>query len=129
VVGVTGVLGGQPPARNAVALTASTSVTRLVGPYTATVTIAPATVGSDRIIIQLAQTRRPADVGEVDGALRGPSGETTQLTVTQTGPLRFGAAAAAFTQAGRWQLELTVRTGAREWLARIPLDIHPAGAL
>lgn len=129
VVGVTGVLGGQPPARNAVALTASTSVTRPVGPYRATITIAPATVGSDRIIIQLAQTRRPADVGEVDGALRGPSGETTQLTVTQTGPLRFGAAAAAFTRAGRWQLELTVRTGAREWLARIPLDIHPAGAL
>ncbi|MGH2850032.1 MAG: copper resistance CopC/CopD family protein [Solirubrobacteraceae bacterium] len=130
VVGVTGVLGGQPPARNAVALTASTSMTRPVGPYRATITTTPATVGSDRIIIELTRrARRPPEIGEVDGALRGPDGNTTQLNVTQTAPLGFGAAAAAFTAAGAWELELTVRTGAREWLARIPIEIHPAGAL
>jgi len=125
VIAVTGVLIGQAPARNEVALTSRTSAAHRAGPFIATITVTPAVVGSGEVAIALRGVHaHPPTVGEVDLATRAPGGRRVATpAVDRGGPLRFAARSVTFARAGVWQFVLTVRTGLTEFVARVPIRI------
>ena len=130
VVGVTAVLIGEAPAKIEVAETATVTVAHAVGPFKAIVEVRPAAVGTNAITMSVtAASRKPLIIGEVDLAADPPP--TTRaaplvLNVIQLSANRFRVSGATFASGGTWHLEVTVRTGLTEWLARIPISIAAA---
>jgi copper transport protein len=126
IVAVTAVLIDEPPAKNEVQQTATITVTRAVGPFTATIAVRPGVVGSNMLNMSVTATRgRPLTIGEVDVAADPPTRGTAplNLNVVALSARRFRVTDAAFAIPGTWHLELTVRTGLTEWLTRIPIRI------
>ena len=126
IVGVSAVLIGEAPAKDEVILTASQSASRAVGPYALSVRVAPARVGGNTISMSVTPSSRPArSIGEVDVAAERPDLRpgALEFNVVAVARHRFRVTDAVFTRPGTWQLEMTVRSGLTEWLARVPIRI------
>jgi copper transport protein len=132
IVGVTAVLIDEPPAKNEVAQTTSITATHTIGPFKATAEVVPGVVGTNTINISVTSTsHKPPTIGEADLAADPPPNSnvaTLNLNVIQLSATRFRVSGATLTLAGTWQLEITVRTGLTEWLARIPIQIRAASS-
>jgi copper transport protein len=130
VVGVTAALIGEAPYEPTLARATSITARQAAGPFTDTVTVAPDTVGANTINISVVDTStKPHPIGEVDLAADPPPSSHLRplnLNVSQLSPVRFRVSGAEFPLAGAWHIELTVRTGVTEWLARISLSIRSA---
>ncbi len=130
VLGVTAALVDEAPAKDLLKSPSSASgsaftATRSAGPFRALVTVRPATTGTNTVEMTVTSGSRHLPIGEVDLAAVPPvtGAKPVNLNVVQLSGTRFRAARAPLHQAGRWELELTVRTGLTEWLARIPVSI------
>jgi copper transport protein len=130
VVGVTAALIAEAPAKGLIARTTSITASHAIGPFHASVEVAPGTVGANTIDMSVRSgARRPPTIGEVDLAADPPAASglaPLNLDVVQMSPTRFRVANAAFARAGTWHLDATVRVGLTEWLARIPIRIRAA---
>jgi copper transport protein len=130
VLGVTAALVDEAPAKSALANPSpahatSFTATRSAGPFKAVVTVRPATAGANAVEMKVTSGSRHLPIGEVDLAAVPPSGgsKPVNLNVVQLSGERFRVAAAPLRLPGRWELEMTVRTGLTEWLTRIPVTI------
>ncbi|MGH3025373.1 MAG: CopD family protein, partial [Gaiellaceae bacterium] len=130
VLGVTAALVDEAPAKNVLpqphaALASALTATRSAGPFKARVTLRPATVGPNTVQMRVTSGSRDLPIGEVDLAAVPPSAgaKPVNLNVVQVSSARFRTAGAALRQPGTWELEMTIRSGLTEWLARIPVTI------
>jgi copper transport protein len=130
VVGVTAALIAEAPGKDLVAQTTSLTASHAIGPFDASVEVAPGAVGVNTIDMSVRSgARRPPAIGEVALAADPPAASRLaplNLNVVRLSPTRFRVASAAFARAGTWHLDATVRVGLREWLGRIPIRIRAA---
>jgi copper transport protein len=130
VLGLTAALVDEAPAKGVlkqptVAHGAALRATRSAGPFKALVTLRPATVGANTVEMTVTSGSRDLPIGEVDLAAVPPSAgaKAVKLAVVQTAGTRFQTVGALLRRPGRWELEMTIRTGLTEWLTRIPVTI------
>ncbi len=81
--------------------------------------------GPNTVEMTVTSGSRHLPIGEVDLAAVPPlaGAKALKLNVVQLSSTRFRTAGAALRRPGRWELEMTIRTGLTEWLARIPVTI------
>lgn len=130
VLGVTAALVDEPPAKSIIKQpvpvhATSFTASHAAGPFKAVVTVKPAVAGTNTIDMQVTSGSRHLKIGEVDLAAVSPTGahKAINLDVIQLSASRFRVKHADLPQAGRWQLEMTVRYNLTEYLARIPVTI------
>jgi len=128
IVGVTAVLIDEAPARNVPPAPAGPVSTRTtVGPFAATIRIAPARAGVNTIDVGVTGSRgRPANVAAVTVAASLPSRSLGPLNydAKALGGGRFRVTHAQLAIAGSWQLQLGVRQGQfNEWLRTVTVTI------
>jgi copper transport protein len=126
VLGVTTALVAEPPAK---ATGGAELVSRegTAGPYHYTVTVDPASVGSNTVhIYLLGSSGQPAAVDEISlsGALPDVDVGPLDFKVTPAGP-GHGASVAELPLPGDWQFELDVRKGEfNQWSAVMNIPIR-----
>ncbi len=130
VLGVTAALVDEAPAKGVLtqhraAHVSAVTATRSAGPFKARVTVRPATVGPNTVQITVTSGSRDLPIGEVDLAAVPPlaGAKSVKLNVVQVSSTRFRSVGAPLRRPGTWELEMTIRTGLTEWLARIPVTI------
>jgi copper transport protein len=128
IVGVTAVLIDEAPAKNVAPSPAGpVSTQTTVGPFTATLRVAPARAGVNTIDVRVTNGRgRPANIAEVTVAASLPSRSLCPLNYTarRLGGGRFRVTGARLAIAGTWRLQLGVRQGQfNEWLQNVPVTI------
>jgi copper transport protein len=128
IVGVTAVLIDEAPAKNVPAPpNGPVNTQTMVGPFTATLRIAPAKAGVNTIDVRVTNRRgRPASVAAVTVAASLPSRSLGPLNYSTRalGDGRFRVAHAQLPIAGSWQLQLGVRQGQfNEWLRTVAVTI------
>jgi copper transport protein len=128
VLAVTAALIDEAPAKGVLSTTTPqpTALTAhgSAGPFRTTVTLRPALAGTNTVDMRVTSARH-LTIGEVDLAAVSPGGKLkpVNLNVAQLSATRFRVAKATLRPPGRWELEMTVRHGLTEWLARIPVTI------
>jgi copper transport protein len=130
VVGVTAALVDEAPAKSVLrnlhpARATTFTATHSAGPFKAVVTVQPALAGANTIEMTVTSTRH-LTIGEVDLAAVSPQGKPLNLNVVQLSGSRFRVTKAPLRLPGKWELEMTVRQGLTEYLARIPVTIGAA---
>jgi copper transport protein len=130
VLGVTAALVGEAPAKSSLpqrrgAHASATTATRSAGPFKARVILWPAKVGPNTVQMTVTSGSRHLPIGEVDLAALPPGAGATPLNVNviKLSSTRFRTVRAPLRRPGRWELEMTIRTGLAEWLVRIPVAI------
>jgi copper transport protein len=128
IVGVTAVLIDEAPAKDVPVhppgpVTAQTTV----GPFTATLRIAPATAGANTIDVRVVNSRgRAAKIAAVTVAATLPSHSLGPLNYAAKalGGGRYRVSDAKLAIAGSWQIQLAVRQGQfNEWLRTVSVSI------
>jgi copper transport protein len=131
VIGVTAALVDEATAKSVLASqkkpaqASSFTASRSAGPFEATVTLHPALAGANTVEMKVTSTRH-LTIGEVDLAAISPQGKPSNLNVVQLSGSRFRVINAPLRLPGKWELEMTVRQGLTEYLARIPVTIGAA---
>jgi copper transport protein len=132
VLGVTAALVDEAPAKSVLtqrrpAHGSALTATRSAGPFKALVTLRPGTVGPNTVEMTVTSGSRDLPIGEVDLAAVPPltGAKAVKLNVVQVSSTRFRTVGAPLRRPGTWELEITIRTGLTEWLARIPVTIAP----
>jgi copper transport protein len=130
VLGVTAALVDEAPAKSVLtqrraAHASAFTTSRSAGPFKALVTLRPATVGPNTVEMTVTSGSRDLPIGEVDLAAVPPlaGAKAVKLNVVQVSSTRFRTVGAPLRRPGTWELEMTIRTGLTEWLARIPVTI------
>jgi copper transport protein len=129
ILGVTAALVDEAPAKSVItnrsqAQATTFTATRSAGPFRTALTLHPALVGANTVDMRVTSARH-LTIGEVDLAAVPPEGrlKPVNLNVVQLSASRFRVVDAPLRLPGRWELEVTVRQGLTEWLARIPVTI------
>ena len=128
IIAVTAVLIDEAPAKNVPAPpTGPVSTQTTVGPFTATLRVAPASAGVNTIDVKVTNRRgRPARIAQVSVAASLPSHSLGPLNYTAKalGGGRFRVSDARLAIAGSWRIQLAVRQGQfNEWLRTVPVSI------
>lgn len=129
ILGVTAALIDEAPAKSLLASVKPAHATTFTatgsaGPFTATLTLRPALTGANTVELQVTSAHH-LTIGEVDLAAipPRPALRPVKLNVAQLSASRFRVANAPLRTPGRWDLEVTVRRGLTEYIARIPVTI------
>lgn len=128
ILGVTAVLIDEAPAKDAVVQPAGPVTTQTtVGPFKATLRVAPATAGANTISVSVTdRAGHPADISAVTVNASLPSHKLGPLAynATRTGTGRYRVSDAQLQIAGSWQIQLVVRRGQfNEWLKTVPVSV------
>ena len=127
VLGVTALLVNDIPARQAVGLPFTASVTTAGAQVNVIVDPARAGIGNEIHVYVLSGLGTPEAVLGLDAALRLPSGHVGPIRVPLhlSGPGHYYATDVVFPVAGDWLLTFTVRTvSGRSGSATVALPVH-----
>jgi copper transport protein len=127
IIGVTTALIDEAPAKNAVkpaAQASSFTATGTAGPFKVRLTLRPAVVGVDKLSATVTSARH-LTISAVYLTAVPPAGRSrpVYLGVFRLSPSLFKVLQTPLGVPGRWSLEMTVRQGLTEYLARFPLTI------
>jgi hypothetical protein len=127
ILGVTAALIDEAPAKNAIKpQTAANAITarRTAGPFKVRLTLHPALVGINTVTMTVTSARH-LTISAVYLTAVPPAGrlKPVYLGIFRLSGSLFKVVEAPLGRPGRWDLEMTVRQGLTEYLARFPVTI------